>query len=286
MPWYFYKKNGSQKLEDRDAELSGIVKMYTGGVSLTAGTSAEAMTAPPNYLYCNGAAVSIASFTDLYNAFGGTDKFRQGKTSISGSFYLPDYRDKFPVGTSSTKSMSTTSGSNSVSFLLPSHFHSMPHTHNIAQHTHSNAHTHGISAHDHYIDHTHFSNIPAPGVTDDTGTGNTVLSVAGTNPGAVVVAQHPHTHGVGAQTVNTSGMGAGGPYGNGRSESVPLTTLGPTPSSTGNVDGGSLTTGQPSNANTGAPTDLVTTFVVVPPGVDGTKNNLPPYQPLNFMVRI
>lgn len=296
MPWYFYKKNGSQKIEERDAELSGTIKMYAGGSNLTAGTSAEAMTAPPNFLYCNGAAVSIASFTDLYNAFGGTDKFRNGKTSVAGSFYLPDYRDNFPVGTSGTKLMSSTGGSATTTITVPTHIHTMDHHHNLPNHSHSNSHNHSIPDHAHYMDHVH--NVTYPGSTTGTDNGGytTNAVIVGSSGPHLDLSSLGHTHGVAAITMQTTGMVgavAGATLGAGYTQTVSLSTNFYT-GSTGSFDpkypAGSGTTvfiQSPTKTDNTAYTG-VGPVTGNPTTGSGTTTSpiLPPYQPINFMVRI
>jgi microcystin-dependent protein len=155
MPWYFYKRNGSQKIERRDDDQPGIIKLTAVGPSLTAGTEAEAKSYGAGYLYCNGAAVLITEFTDLYNAFGATDKFKGSNPVIAGRFYLPDYRDRLPIGSGTGVSMASRGGSHVWQFDIPAHKHPMPHNHTVNAHNHRFEHTHGMRGHSHTIDHSH-----------------------------------------------------------------------------------------------------------------------------------
>lgn len=73
---------------------------------------------PPTseYLLLNGQSITRANYPALFNVLGvpiGTDLT-----------YLPDYRDRFPVGASAGKPVNTTGGSSSVTLTsdnLPSH---------------------------------------------------------------------------------------------------------------------------------------------------------------------
>jgi microcystin-dependent protein len=51
-------------------------------------------TLPPGWLYCNGTAVSQASYPDLWNAIG----INFGAHPPQGQFYLPDLRGRFVRG--------------------------------------------------------------------------------------------------------------------------------------------------------------------------------------------
>ncbi len=62
---------------------AGVVEMYAGPV------------VPSGYLYCDGAAVSRATYVALFTAIGGYWGSGDGSTT----FNLPDFRGRVPVGT-------------------------------------------------------------------------------------------------------------------------------------------------------------------------------------------
>lgn len=166
MPWYFYKKNGSQKIERRDDDQPGIIKMTAVGPTLTAGSEVEAKSYGAGYLYCNGATVLITEFTDLWNAFGTADKYKPtGSPTIAGRFYLPDYRRNVPVGSGVGFNIGTRGGSFVHGHLLPQHSHGMRHVHILPDHTHGMIHYHQVVDHSHYMHHVHVNNPPATGTS-------------------------------------------------------------------------------------------------------------------------
>lgn len=132
----YLKSNGSWAAQVSRSELNEIVPI--GGVIIwPANTSPGA-----RYLECNGQVVSASSFPDLAAAW-----------QVTGSFALPDYRDNFLRGgtTSGTSGVNTGSGgSNTTSVPLKNHSHGMQdHTHGIGSHTHNATVTPDGGSHSH-----------------------------------------------------------------------------------------------------------------------------------------
>lgn len=76
--------------------------------------------APTGYLFCEGQAVSRATYADLFALIGTTYGAGDGSTT----FNLPDLRDRFPIGASGTKALATTGGSETITTAqLPAHSH-------------------------------------------------------------------------------------------------------------------------------------------------------------------
>jgi microcystin-dependent protein len=73
-------------------------------------------------LLCNGAAVSRTTYADLFAAIGTT--FGEGDASTT--FNVPDYQDRFPIGSSGTKLTGSDGGESTVALIesdLPRHRH-------------------------------------------------------------------------------------------------------------------------------------------------------------------
>jgi microcystin-dependent protein len=67
-----------------------------GDLKLSAAT-----TISGGFLKCEGGEVSIATYKVLYEALGGTGNSTLTVGAKSGNFFLPDYRERVPVGTGS-----------------------------------------------------------------------------------------------------------------------------------------------------------------------------------------
>ena len=92
---------------------------FTGEIKLVAFTAT-----PTNWLDCDGAAVSRTTYADLFALVGTTFGAGNGTTT----FNLPDFRDRFPVGSSGTKAIASTGGSETVTLSsgnLPLHTHTV-----------------------------------------------------------------------------------------------------------------------------------------------------------------
>lgn len=312
MPWYFYKKNGSQKIERRDDDQPGIIKMTAVGPTLTAGTEAEAKSYGAGYLYCNGAPVLITEFTDLYNAFGATDKFRGTKPTVAGYFYLPDYRGNTPLGSTTGFSFATNGGRGgnaTHTHTLPVHQHGMEHVHILPDHVHGMIHYHQVVSHSHGIGHEHTVDPPATGTSQaSTAYVNSVDSdyneIASTSyeigsAGGRAFSRARHTHTFDIASFSTSG----GPGNSGDSFPWvwrPLTGhagvapdfVGAQKNDTDGVTGLNYGTGShpttgsrnsvtPSAGRTTTDNNVAGTTIAAT-----TNNNVQPYQVCNFIIKI
>ena len=104
-----------------------------------------AATAPSGgkWMLCNGAALAVAAYTELYGILG--THYGSG----TGTFLLPNLTGRTLVGLDVNQTELKTIGQYGGTFALPlpAHSHTMPHTH-VMPHTHEHPHTHSI-AHDH-----------------------------------------------------------------------------------------------------------------------------------------
>lgn len=150
---------------------SGAIIMYGGAA------------APTDWLLCNGAAVSRATYAALFAAISTT----YGAGDLSTTFNLPDLRQRFPLGKAASGTGATLGATGGA----------IDHTHTGAAHTHSisadGAHTHTGPNHTHtfsgsgtvtaggymsiYQSNDSFAGAGSPvsvsGTTDAAGTGNT-----------------------------------------------------------------------------------------------------------------
>lgn len=104
-------------------DVSVISQVLTGAVFMW-----PTGTAPAGYLECDGTVYNIADYpvlgAQLGSTFGGN-----GTTT----FAVPNYTDKFPIGTG-TKAIGTTGGSSTQTLTIanmPAHSHNMDHNHQI-----------------------------------------------------------------------------------------------------------------------------------------------------------
>lgn len=106
-----------------NATFSGLVQTTSGGGLSPAGSIliwGGAVNSPPTgYLVCDGSAVSRDTYANLFAAVGTT----WGSGNGSTTFNLPDLRDKFVVGASSTKAVASTGGS--ADAITVAHTHSV-----------------------------------------------------------------------------------------------------------------------------------------------------------------
>lgn len=93
--------------------------------------------APTGFLLANGAAVSRATYADLFTAIGTSYGVGDGSTT----FNIPDMRGRFPLGKAAAGTGSTLGATGG----------SLDHTHSLATHTHAlttdGAHTHAVPRH-------------------------------------------------------------------------------------------------------------------------------------------
>ncbi len=90
-------------------------------------------TAPTGYLKANGASISRTTYSSLFSTLGTTFGVGDGSTT----FNLPDLRGEFVRGWDDGRGIDSarTFGSFQDGFL-PSHTHTMAHTHTVADHAH------------------------------------------------------------------------------------------------------------------------------------------------------
>lgn len=143
---------------------SAVIPGTPGTVASFAGSGSP----PVGWLVCNGAAVSRATYADLFAAIGTLWGVGDGSTT----FNLPDLRDRVFIGAGATYSVGNTGGA-----TTHTHGHSGTHTHgHSATHTHTSAGTDSGGSHTHSI----------PQGTDST---------FGATNGAIFVSAQAHTHG-------------------------------------------------------------------------------------------
>lgn len=151
-------------------------------------------TAPAGWLLCDGAAISRAVYSNLFAILGTVHGAGDGATT----FNLPNKTGKVTIGAGGSRPRGSTGGSETHTLAtanLPSHAHSMNHSH---------ARTSTNGAHDHPIQRStavggSASTVPlGTGTIDRTGTG--AISFDGA-----------HDHSVPAYTGNTGNAGSGTP---------------------------------------------------------------------------
>ena len=114
-------------LLDSNGELSDSVLSGIGDRTVPVGTILMyASHTPPSdkWMTCTGQAISRATFSDLFNRIGTTYGTGDGSTT----FNLPDFRDRFPVGTGNSYNPNGNGGASTVTLNLE-HFHGIGRTH-------------------------------------------------------------------------------------------------------------------------------------------------------------
>lgn len=110
-----------------------------GGVLHYPASSAFLASNYPNWLVCDGAAVSRTNYLLLFKAYGTMHGAGDGSTT----FNVPDYRDRVPWGlhpsVGAVDTIGEAGGSTAISSSnLPAHTHTGPsHTHTTPAHTHT-----------------------------------------------------------------------------------------------------------------------------------------------------
>jgi hypothetical protein len=172
------------------------------------------VTAPTGWLFLDGSTYSQATYPDLAAVFG----------VVSGTFTLPDMRDRFAAGASTVSALANNAGT-----FAPNTANATAHDHttNIA---HAHADTIAVSTH---ADHTHNTDPAATTSGAPSATFNLAYSGGATN---VSIPTTTHTHSTniastasGAETSNLTHTVTGG-----------VTSLGAT-SVTSSSEGGTLT---------------------------------------------
>lgn len=131
--------------------LSGILQAYADQVAATAKAEAIAESYEPGdiitsgattrtgCLLCNGTFVNQSAYPDLFSAIG--HKFNGNVDPGNGTFKLPDFQNRFPMGASATRALGSRAGSATMSMTrdqMPRHGHYM------SFNTQADSHTHGL----------------------------------------------------------------------------------------------------------------------------------------------
>jgi microcystin-dependent protein len=155
---------GRKWLESIAQRLTDAIEAVDSSV-VPVGTILETAAATPDdgFLFCDGSAVSRATYSDLYNRIGTI----YGSGDGSSTFNLPDKRGKFSFG----KAASGTGSTIGTTFGTIDHDHTSP------------AHVHSVPAHWHAHDTSKGSNyLAGPGIPCFVGVpnGSYTLGSAGT----------------------------------------------------------------------------------------------------------
>lgn len=150
---------------------------------------------PTGWLLCNGQQVAQSSNEDLFTVIG--TKFNTGGES-AGYFRVPNVRDRFIVGASSSKAAGTTGGSSTKTLStpnIPTHNHSMTHNHNTDS---QGAHSHVANLSNNSSAGTHLNRAAS---------GNTSALVS--SGSAFISSDGAHTHSVSDFSGATGERGSG-----------------------------------------------------------------------------
>lgn len=141
---------GDHTHDDRyytETEMDAIIAAALAA-SVPVGTVSQTAraTAPTGYLICDGSAISRTTYSDLFTAIGTAYGSGDGSTT----FNVPNLKGKVPVGRDSSQTefdtLGETGGAKTHTLTtdeLPSHSHSMAHTHTFSGTTSSDgAHAH------------------------------------------------------------------------------------------------------------------------------------------------
>lgn len=156
-------QDGIDDLQDQidliNTQLAGIQAVPIGSILM----SLNGITQPlsiTGYILCNGAAVSRTTYSALFAVIGTTFGIGDG----ASTFNVPNFNDRFPLGTAFASTTGETLGSFAITIppsALPAHTHSVTdagHAHWVSHPAHSHlvvdpGHAHGIpnSSHSHGI---------------------------------------------------------------------------------------------------------------------------------------
>lgn len=242
--------------------------------------------APQGYLLCEGQALSKTDYAELYaiigNYFGGTET----------EFYLPDLRERVPVGKNSAKTdyaLGETGGTATVTLTIeqmPSHTHIQnSHNHTQSAHNHGlNSHTHSIPAHSHGLNnHTHSfsattSNKELKGTFKAYNLAYSTLSASG-----IVSVSTGETS---SYTGNSSNSRSNGVFSINASHNH--TVSGTTGAASGSTANSSALTSGAASGNTASvtATNNATTATNQETGGGNAHNNMQPYIVLNYIIKV
>lgn len=182
------------KLADAAVTPTKIDAVVTQMISSPGDLKAAAYTTPdPGWLLCDGAAVSRATYSDLFAKIGTTFGVGNGTTT----FNIPDGRGRPLYGVGTHADLDTL-GDNEGSIVANRR---ASHNHSLGAHTHDHAHTHPFS-----------------------GTSDIESDITGINEGgglAVALPRDPHTHDFSGNTVGASTVVTSGPSGPSDATNVP-----------------------------------------------------------------
>ena len=205
------------------------------------------VTLPNEFLWCDGSLVRKDKYARLFDVFGPN---RYG-TDTADEFYLPDLRDRFPRGATTTSGNATTTNVNSHTHTLNAFNASTSlnaTTANFSGTTGTNTGNESAQ-HSHAIGHNHNTNGASTG-----GPNNNFNRAVG-NAGC---AGTTHTHGVNGASTNTNITGASNQTGGHSHEFT----------SSGNV---SVTTG--------------TASTTITAGTNVSQSHLPAYVSVNYIIK-
>lgn len=240
-------------------------------------------TAPQGYLLCEGQALSKTDYAELYaiigNYFGGTET----------EFYLPDLRERVPVGRNSAKTdyaLGETGGTATVTLTIeqmPSHTHIQnSHNHTQSAHNHGlNSHTHSIPAHSHGLNsHTH--SFSATTSTKELKGDWTCVGYK-THTGNGIVSRNY----INANSNLSKGSSFGG-IGFDIDASHNHTVSGTTGAASGSTANSSALTSGAASGNTASvtATNNATTATNQETGGGNSHNNMQPYIVLNYIIKV
>ncbi len=160
----FQRKNGASWTDlNFHAAIDAAIAAVAASAVVPPGTILDfaGSAAPTGYLFCQGQAISRATYSTLFTAIGTTFGVGDGSTT----FNLPDTQERFKLGRKTSGSYQTlgqTGGALDHTHSIAAHQHTIPtHTHTMGNHTHSvGAHTHTIPAHSHSVPgHYHDANL-------------------------------------------------------------------------------------------------------------------------------
>jgi len=93
-------------------QLAGLNSVVTGSIQMW-----PTVTAPTGYLLCTGTAVSRSTYSALFAVIGTTFGVGDGSTT----FNLPNYSDRFPIGSGTIGALAATGGTKDA--VVVSHTH-------------------------------------------------------------------------------------------------------------------------------------------------------------------
>lgn len=286
----------AQASENHESRISNLERNTTGGEGGASPAGAGAptgsillwstLTAPEDWLICDGTAVSRSSFSDLFGVIGTT----YGAGDGSSTFNLPNFQGRVPVGLSSENDfdeLGKTGGEKSHTLTvdeMPSHTHVQDqHNHTQNNHNHTqNAHTHTQNA------HTHTQNAHNHGASTDTRGGLPQGNFHGTGSATVFFTTQGGMQGLGQRSQYRSG---GGNIGGSQSfdgfrhdwrhaHSVSVSNTTATNQNTTATNRNTTATNNPATA-----TNNPATATNQNTGGGQAHNNLQPYMTVNYIIK-